>query len=321
MADLIRGLIQVKDPLTLFAFVSLVFLAAFKTKQVPEMFFGLAKEKLTRERFSQLLHRFMLYGFAAFVLLCGTAVVGEVLALKTQAKPISIEDLLAELKQLNVSEDRKQSAATSYSEAMAYVQQKEFDSAIQSLQNSINAVPSLAAQYTLAYLYQKKGDAANARKHAVAARVLAQEQGDSLAQVRLDQLSAAAVAQSEDRTTIGPKTPLPEGGRSLDEAVPLAPGLYGLTSEMGSKVYRYYKMRVKAGHSLIVDLRTSDTGIYAAASIYNQAGEIKAGDGIVAGRSQLRTVRWDVPTDMLVYVSIGSEFRTEANTVYKISIQ
>ena len=87
MTDLIRALSQVKTPLSLFAFVSLVFLVAFRTKRVPELFFGLAREKLTKERFAQLLHRFMLFAFTAFVLLCVMAVAGQVLALKTQPAP------------------------------------------------------------------------------------------------------------------------------------------------------------------------------------------------------------------------------------------
>ncbi len=61
MVDLIRALIQVKTPLTLFAFVSLVFLMAFRTEQVPKMFFSQLK-KLAPEQLAQLLRRFMLFG-------------------------------------------------------------------------------------------------------------------------------------------------------------------------------------------------------------------------------------------------------------------
>ncbi len=61
MVDLIRALIQVKTPLTLFAFVSLVFLMAFRTEQVPKMFFSLLK-KLAPEQLAQLLRRSMLFG-------------------------------------------------------------------------------------------------------------------------------------------------------------------------------------------------------------------------------------------------------------------
>jgi hypothetical protein len=45
MTDLIRALIQIKTPLSLFAFVSLIFLMALRTRRVPELFFELAKEK------------------------------------------------------------------------------------------------------------------------------------------------------------------------------------------------------------------------------------------------------------------------------------
>ena len=73
MSDLIKALIQVKDPLTLAAFFSAVLLLAFRTRKVPEMFFGLLKEKLTKERFAQVLHRFMVLGFSSLCVLCAVA--------------------------------------------------------------------------------------------------------------------------------------------------------------------------------------------------------------------------------------------------------
>jgi tetratricopeptide (TPR) repeat protein len=322
MADLMRALIQVKDPLTLFAFVSLVFLVAFRTKKVPELFFGLAKEKLTKERFSQLLHRFMLYGFVAFVLLCASAVTGQVLALKTQAKPITLDDLRSELKNINLPDAQKQTALHAYSEGIVYIQQRDFDRAIQSLQNSIGQVPTLSAQYTLAYLYQKKGDTENAKTHAAAAQSIANLNGDSLAQVRLQQLAASPGGSAAQKSSmVGDKSPLPEGGKTPEDAPWISPGLYVLNSQLGSDVYWYYKMRVKVGETVVVDFKTSDTGIYAGASIYDANAVLKASGRLVASRSELSTIRWGPPADTVLYISIGSSFGANATTLYRISIQ
>ena len=320
MADLIRGLIQVKDPLTLFAFISLVFLAAFRTKRVPELFFGLASDKLTKERFSQLLHRFMLYGFAGFVLLCGTAVTGQVLAMKTRSQPLSLDDLRAELKNLNVSEGQKQTAATSFSEGIDYIHQHEFDKAIQSLQNSINAVPSLAAQYTLAYLYQQKGDTANASSAASVARRMANEQNDHLAQVRLDQLAIGVSEQAEKDTLVGAKSPLPEGGKIFEEATWISPGLYILTKDLGNNELRHFKIRVKAGQTIYVKFRAPETGGYTTATIYDSDGGSKA-TNYVNNRSEVFTISWNFTADTQAYITIGGGNGAVANGVYRISVR
>jgi hypothetical protein len=320
MADLIRGLIQVKDPLTLFAFLSLVFLAAFRTKRVPELFFGLAHDKLTKERFSQLLHRFILYGFVGFVLLCGTAVTGQVLAMKTRSQPISLDDLRAELKNLNVPEAQKQNAASAYSQGIAYIEQHDFDNAIQSLQSSINAVPSLAAQYTLAYLYQKKGDTANASSAAAVARSMANEQHDNLAQVRLDQLAIGAFEQTEKDSLVGAKSPLPEGGKSFEEATWISPGLYILTKGLGNNELRHFKIRLKAGQTLAVKFRNPEAGGYTAATIYDSDGGAKTGN-YVSNRSQVFTVSWNFTADTQAYITIGSDSGVVANGVYRISVR
>lgn len=327
MTDLIRALIQVKTPASLFAFLSLVFLMAFRTRQVPELFFGLAKEKLTKERFAQLLHHFMLFGFIGFVLLCVVAVTGQILTLKTQARPLSLDDVKGELNNLSAAEDQKQAALKRYADALADIQRHELEHAIESLQKSIDAVPTLSAQTTLAYLYQKKGDQANAVKVASAAQLLANQRGDSLAQVRLEQLSQAGGAESKAQGMVGAqKKPLPEGGHSYEEAVSITPGLYVTTHELASLSFQYFKVHLKAGQTLRVDLRTPDTiGSAAGASIYDADGVLKTSDYILNERSALKTVQWSSPADGTVYFSIGNGagagWANSANVLYRISIQ
>jgi len=322
MVDLIRALIQVKTPLTLFAFVSLVFLAAFRTKRVPELFFGLAKEKLTKERFAQLLHRFMVFGFVAFVLLCAMAVMSQVLGSKTQPQPLTLDDLRDELKKSDASEDQREAALKAYADGLAYVQQHDFAQAIQALQKSIEAIPTLSAQTTLAYLYQKQGDQENARKYAASAQSLANQRGDSLALVRLQQLSDRGSGEGADGM-VGAKKPFPEGGKSFEEAVAISPGRYITTRDLAGGQFFYYKMRLKAGQTLQIDFRSPDTGGQTWASIYDANGDFKEGGGTsFSGHSELKTVRWTTPVEALLYLSIGNnEWGNAANSVYRISIQ
>jgi len=319
MVDLIRALIQVKTPLTLFAFVSLVFLAAFRTRRVPELFFELAKGKLTRDEFARLLHRFMLFGFAAFVLACGIAVLGEVLAIKSQAKPAALDDLRRELQESNAAADQRDAALKSYADGLAFIQQRDFAQAIQSLRQSIAAIPTLSAQTTLAYLYQEQGDVANAKKYAAAAQSLASQRGDSIAQLRLEQLSDARADAAS--TMVGDKRPFPKGGKSFEEAVAISPGRYITTWELNGGQFQYYKMRLKAGQTLRIDFRTPDTGGRAYVSVYDSNGALQQGDA-AGGRSVLKTVRWSASVDTVLYLSIGNdEWENDAGDVYLISIQ
>jgi tetratricopeptide (TPR) repeat protein len=320
MVDLIRALIQVKTPLTLFAFVSLVFLAAFRTRRVPELFFELAKGKLTRDEFARLVHRFMLFGFAAFVLVCGVAVASNVLAYKAKAKPASLDELRKELHESDAAADQREAALKSYADGLAFIQQHDFAQAIQSLQQSIAAIPSLSAQTTLAYLYQKQGDEANAKKYTAAAQSLASQRGDSVAQLRLEQMSDTG-RDSASTSMVGDKSPFPNGGKSFEEAVPISPGRYITSHDLAGGQFQYYRMGLKAGQTLRIDFRSPDSGGNVYASIYNSNGVFQQGDGI-SGRSVLKTVRWPVSADGLLYLSLGNnEWGNAAGGVYLISIE
>jgi tetratricopeptide (TPR) repeat protein len=320
MVDLMRALIQVKTPLTLFAFVSLVFLTAFRTRRVPELFFELAKGKLTRDEFARLLHRFMLFGFAAFVLVCGVAVAGNVLAYKAKAKPAALDELRRELQAGNAAADQRDAALKSYADGLAFLQQHDFAQAIQSLQQSIAAIPTLSAQTTLAYLYQKQGDEANAKKYAAAAQSLASQRGDSIAQLRLEKLLDAGTDPAST-SLVGDKKPFPSGGKSFEEAVTISPGRYITTHQLAGGQFQYYKVRLKAGQTLRIDFRSPDSGGRAWASIYDSNGALRQGGG-AGGRSELKTIQWNTSVDTPLYLSIGNdEWENEAGGVYLISIQ
>src|SRR5580765_1136931 len=107
MTELIKGLVHVRDALSLIAFLSLVLLMAFRTKKVPELFFGLVRDKLTRPQFSAHLHRFMTLGFLAFLALVVLAVVAQVLSHMTQPSALTIDDLRRELAKTTAPEEVK----------------------------------------------------------------------------------------------------------------------------------------------------------------------------------------------------------------------
>ena len=192
MSALIRVISSVKDPFTFLAFLSLVLLLAFRTKAVPKLFFDLLNQKLTKERFSQLLHRVMLLGFGVFVLLALLAAFSQTLAYKIRVKPPEVEQLRQELDKVKrlpgEPPERFNSAIKSYEEAIVYVDRKDFDRAIQSLKESISTIPTLTAEYTLAYLYQQKSDNENARKHATEALRLARIHGGAFDIARAEKL-------------------------------------------------------------------------------------------------------------------------------------
>jgi tetratricopeptide (TPR) repeat protein len=192
MSALIRVISSVKDPFTFLAFFSLVSLLAFRTKAVPKLFFDLLNKKLTREHTAKLLHRSMLLGFSVFVLLSLLAALSQTLAYKIQIKLPEGEQMRQEVQRLkrlpSETLERSNGAIKSYEEALVYVDRKDFDHAIQSLKESISNIPTLTAEYTLAYLYQQKDDNENARKHATEALRLARNNGGAFDIARAEKL-------------------------------------------------------------------------------------------------------------------------------------
>jgi tetratricopeptide (TPR) repeat protein len=343
MTELLRGLIQIKDPLTLFAFLTLVMLAAFRTKGVPQLFLKLVLGGLSPEQISVLLKRFMRYGFTAFVLVCGIAAAGQVLAYAGRSHPYSVEDAQKQMEKNGIAAAQKQAAADAYSKGLSLLDKGEFDLAIQSLRNSLDAVPTLAAQYTLALAYQHNKDKDNAAKFAADALTTAKSQGDPLAVVRAEQLvkSAAGAApatvpsQPESNSgkpgMIGPKSPFPEGGKSFDDATPIKLGRYIWKEHLDERVFRYYRINLKAGQTLSIDFKTSDTlaptgyWLSGGASIYNHDGEVQADDYLLNARSALKSIQWTAPTSGWIYFSVGNsagaQWPNDPDMVYVIWVQ
>ena len=272
MTELIKALVHVRDGVTLIAFLSLVLLLAFRTNKVPELFFGLVREKLTRKQFSVVLHRLMTFGFIAFIALVSIAVLAQVLAYKTQPGALTIGDLRRELAKGNKSEAQKIRAEAQYNLAMNRINERDFDGAIASLQESIRAIPTLTAQEMLTYLYRQKRDFVKESEAWEVAVTAARKAGDRLALARLESTGAPrGIPDAEGETDlIGDSEQLPIGGDRYETAPEISPGFYKCADEKGCLLY--YKLFLRTGQQLRVKLRSPPQGGLAGVVVYDTNG-------------------------------------------------
>jgi hypothetical protein len=139
---------------------------------------------------------------------------------------------------------------------------------------------------------------------------------------RASAMGAPAVSGSDSgggTGLIGNKKPFPDGGKSFEEALPISPGLYISTRDFEG--FQYYRVRLKAGQTLRITMRSPDSGVgYTSASIYNGDGALQQ-NGTSGGRSEVKTVEWKAPADGTFYMSIGGYATNPANAVYRVSIQ
>lgn len=326
MTELIGAIVGVRDGLTLIAFLSMVLLLAFRTKQVPEMFFGLVRDKLTRDEFARLLRRFMILGFVAFLALVALAVLAQVLAARTQPGALTIDDLRQELAQLEQPEEVKVRVEAQFHLAQTLVAERDLDGAIAALQASIEAVPTRTAEELLASLYRQRGDHANAAEAWGDAMLIAREQGDAVAQVRLDRTAPQAAPPEStvegETDLIGNSTPLPAGGDRFETATPLEPGLYACG---GGCFDMYYVLPLESGTELGIRLRSPPDGGLAGVIIYGTNGQSLAGVGdgpnTMRGNagppSTIREVSWTADVSGPHYLRPTAD----GGTVYRIRVQ
>jgi tetratricopeptide (TPR) repeat protein len=274
MSDLIKAAVSIKDPFTLLAFFAVILLIAFRTKSVPESVFKLVSEKISRERFYQLVHRAFLYVFAVFLVLCGVAVLGQVLGYMTTAKAASLEELKAELALRHGDDNAARQAMEEFQKGLAQAQDQKLSDAIASLEASLKAVPTAAARQTLALLYQKAGDTKRAIQLAEQAVTAARETGDAVKTAKAERLLSAVSASSPASTPkscpsnaglIGPKLDLPPGGDTFETATLLLPCVYKGLTDTENGQWRYYKIAVRSGQTLKVVMRTGDVNPSSAA--------------------------------------------------------
>src|SRR5437764_6741919 len=254
MVELIKGLASVRDGLTLIAFLSLVLLLALRTKKVPELVFGLVRDKLTRQQFYALLNRVLTLGFIAFIALLILTIASQVLSHWTQPGALTVSDLRRELEKAKASEDQKTHAQAEYRLALEQLNQRNFDDAIAALKKSIADVPTLTAQEMLIYLNRQKGDFAGAAAAWEGAVKLARERGDAVALARLDNTGVPAdlPAREGDTDLIGSSTPFAKGGEDYETAAALSPGFY----KCAEFCKAWYKLDLRTGSRLDIKFRS-----------------------------------------------------------------
>lgn len=275
LVNLIQGLAQVRDGLTLIAFLTIVMLLAFRTKQVPELIFGLVRDKLTRAEFAKILNRVLIFGFIWFMALLIVTLTSFILDHRSQPGVLKLSDLQAELGKSKASEDAQRHAEADYAQATQMLALHQIDGAIEALKDSLQSAPTLTAQETLLRLYRQKGDLPNASATWEAAMKLATQRGDSIAIARLGkELNASAdPAPETDHDLIGASAPLPKGGDRYETAIPLAPGFYGCKETAGCGD-RWFRLTMRGGQRLGIKLRTATTYGYTCVKLYGTNGEI-----------------------------------------------
>jgi tetratricopeptide (TPR) repeat protein len=265
MTELIKVIVSIKDPFTLLAFFAVVLLIAFRTSRVPEAVFRLLGQKIGRDRFYVLLNRMLLYAFAVFVVLCGIAVLGQVLSYKTTARAASVEELKGELALREASDSAAQRAIAEYQKALVFSSDDKLSEAITSLEASLKAVPTATARETLALLYQKVGNRDGAIRLAEQAVSEARESGDAVKTAKGERLLAAVKTPPQLMTSqacppgaglVGVKLNLPPGGDNFETSPLLVPCVYIGQFDAESSQPKYYKVALKSGQTLKVVLRT-----------------------------------------------------------------
>ena len=330
MSELIKAAVSIKDPFTLFAFLALLLLIAFRTKRVPEALFRLAGEKMTRERFSQLMRRAFLYVFLAFLALCGLAVLGQVLGYMTTAKAATVDELKQELALRHADDGASRQAMEEYQRGLAQAEDQKLSEAIASLESSLKAVPTAAAQETLALLYQKAGDSRRAVELAGQAVSTARQGGDAVRTAKAERVlsavsgsASAPVSVSKScpsgAALIGPKLDLPPGGESFEAATSLVPCVYKGILDTQSEQWQYYKLSVPRGRTLQVVMRTRDAdSVSTDIRLHGPDGGALGGYTAFGDSSVTKPLEYKADDPAVVFVSVSGGVRGSA---FDISIR
>jgi hypothetical protein len=321
MSDLIKAIVSIKDPFTLFAFVAVVLLIAFRTKTVPESVFRLVSEKITRERFYALLNRSLHFAFALFLALCGIAALGQVLNYKTKVREATVEELKAELAVRHAGDSAARHAIEEYQRGLALAHNQRLGEAIASLESSLKAVPTATARQTLALLYEKAGNSQRATQVAEQGVSAARETGSALKTAKAERLLRTVSASSRPALPescpknvglIGPKLDLPPGGDAFETAPPLVPCVYKGTTD--SDQWMYYKLSVQRGQTLKVVLRTRDTDRFTLTYVrlHGPNGATLGEQKAYGGSNVTPPLEYKAEEPAVVYVSLSGGVRGAA---------
>ena len=327
MSQLINAAVNVKTPLTLLALLGLFLLIAFRTQKVPQLFFKLAENKLTRERYAQLLHRFMTFGFLAFLVVCGSAVASQLLAFYSRPRIESVEAFKSEVDRLHANNDAAAKALADYQNALSLIDQKRLTDAISSLESSIKNVPTVSAHLTAAYLYAQLGQTDLANSSAGSAESLARQRGDALQELKAKRFTAdkaSVLTEQPDEngnrdgeSLIGPSHPLLAGGNDREHATPLPPGRYLGQISTDLNTWNYYLVKVNKGQTITVKFRSPDASpCFIDARIHNSDGGVAASASSYGLCAATPTMSWTA-TDTVIRISVSGAVR---GTVFGLSV-
>jgi hypothetical protein len=202
MPELISAIPNVKDPLTLIAFLSVVTsvvaLGALRTR--PDLLYQLLGRKLTQQHFYQVLNRGMLYAFVVVIVLVGASVGIQFIAFQARPSVEGADQLQAELVHLSSDQAQTTEALDQYRMGLSLVQTNQ-QAAIQAILTSVQTIPSATAQLTLAYLYHQTGDQAKAAEYAGKAQAQARQEGDGIAEMTANTLLTQAASSTPEKPT------------------------------------------------------------------------------------------------------------------------
>jgi hypothetical protein len=184
------------------------------------------------------------------------------------------------------------------------------------LKNRLRQIPTLSAQYTLALLYLKLGHGDEAKKYAQQAAISARSKGAAVDTVESEELLKDIEAQE---TLIGPKTELPKGGDSFENALPISEGRYTYNKFFTAFTNNFFKLKLKAGQTLVISFRTPDveTAMYYSVSIHDRDG-IALAEVKDYHRNVKLTATWTASADGTYYINFSSG---NPVTVYLVSVR
>lgn len=143
----------------------------------------------------------------------------------------------------------------------------------------------------------------------------------------LTEVKEEVVAKAEPATPAVSKLKiLPKGGDRPETAVPVEPGDYETDHAIAKNTREYFSVKVKAGQTLSVGVRTPDSeNPYAGVGIYNEAGNLVVDESIIGSEGVLKTVSWMTNSEKdeyTYYFSAGNEYDpTPPGTSYYLKVE
>jgi hypothetical protein len=142
----------------------------------------------------------------------------------------------------------------------------------------------------------------------------------------LSEVKEEVVAQAEEAPVVSKLKILPKGGDRPETAVPVEPGDYETGHVIPKNTREYFSVKLKAGQTLSVGVRTPDSeNPYAGVGIYNEAGNLVVHENIIGSEGVLKTISWmtnSAKDEYTYYFSAGNEYDPNPKgTAYYIKVE